>query len=478
MCGFVGVIGVDHAALMLSVGLQAIQHRGQDAAGIGTYDDVSGRFQVYKDLGMVTQALPAEVISAFPGGTGIAHVRYPTLGGGERGDAQPFLTRRPGILMAHNGTVTNLPQLESELRENGLHILSRCDSEPILLTLADELTQVRRAHHTLDDVALAVGRLMKRVRGSYSVVSVLEVDGRWSLLAFRDPSAIRPGVFGKRADGAWMVASETVALDALGFKREGFLPAGSIVVLRKNEEPIIRAVADSQPRHCVFERIYFARADSVMEDGRVNSVRWRLGQCLAREWESKGLEADVIVPVPDTSRPAAAAMAEYLEIPNREGFIKNRYSGRTFIMPDQPTRDAALRLKLNPIDEVFTDKRVLLVDDSIVRGSTMRRIVKMVREFQPKAVHLGIFSPPVRFPCFLGIDMPSREELIAGSLEVAGLERRLAMALGADSLTYLSQEGLSSVGGEHMCAACFSGDYPVIVSDEEKAYIQKSRRAC
>ena len=463
---------------MLSVGLQAIQHRGQDAAGIGTYDEGTGRFQLYKDLGMVTQALPANIIRAFPGETGIAHVRYPTLGGGEREDAQPFLTRRPGILMAHNGTVTNLPELEDELREHGLHILSRCDSEPILLTLADELTQVRPARHTLDDLSLAVGRLMQRVRGSYSVVSVLEVDGVTSLLAFRDPAAIRPGVFGKRADGAWIVASETVALDALGFDRVGFLPAGSIVVLRKNEEPIIREVADSQPHHCVFERIYFARADSVMEDGRVNSVRWKLGQCLAREWKSKGLEADVIVPVPDTSRPAAAAMAEYLNIPNREGFIKNRYSGRTFIMPDQPTRDAALRLKLNPIEEVFTGKRVLLVDDSIVRGSTMRRIVQMVRGLKPKAVHLGIFSPPVRFPCFFGIDMPSREELIAGSLEATGLERRLAMALGADSLTYLSQRGLVEVGGDEMCAACFSGDYPVHVSEGEKAFIQESRRAC
>jgi amidophosphoribosyltransferase len=475
MCGFVGMISTKRVAPAITIGLQAIQHRGQDAAGLGTWD--GGRFHLYKDLGMVTKALPSDVVERFPGNAGIGHVRYPTLGGAEREDAQPFLTRRPGILMAHNGNITNLPELEAGLRDGGLHMLSRCDSEPILLVLAEELTKLRPSHHTVEDVITSATKLMHRVRGSYSVVSILEVDDKPTLLAMRDPHAIRPCVYGRRDDGAWLVTSESVTLDVLGFERVGFLPPGSVALFRTHEEPIIRSVAPKGPKHCVFERIYFARADSVMEEGRVNSVRWELGKKLAAQWRAKGLEADVVVAVPDTSRPAAMAIAEALGIPNREGFIKNRYSGRTFIMPDQKTREAALRLKLNPIEEVFRNQRVLLVDDSIVRGSTMRRIVKMVRGLGPKEIHLGIFSPAVRHPCFYGIDMPSKKELIASSMELDGLEMRLASALDADTATYLSHEALYEVSGPGICAACFTGEYVVPLSDDEEAYILAERRS-
>ncbi len=477
MCGFVGVIGLEAAAPALVLGLQAMQHRGQDAAGVGTLNH--GRFHLHKDLGLISQAIPPHVIERMPGSAGIAHVRYPTAGVdiGDREDAQPFITRRPGILLAHNGNITNVSEIEDHLREQGMHVLSQCDSEPVLLVLAEELTALRPAGHTLDDLHTALKRLMARVRGAYSVVAVLEVDGQETLVAFRDPFGIRPAVFGRHADGAWMVASESVALDVLDFKIVDHVPPGSMVVLRKGEAPILRTVSPQAARHCVFERIYFARPDSIMEEGRVNNMRWALGERLADDWMKKGLEADVVVAIPDTSRDAALAMAERLKLPNREGFIKNRYSGRTFIMPNQATRDAALRLKLNPIREVFDGQRVILVDDSIVRGSTMRRIVRMVQDMRPKEVHLAIFSPPVAHPCFYGIDMPSKDELVASLYPPDRLEIELAKTLGVQSLTYVTTEGLREVAGDRICSACFNGDYAIPVSAAEQAYILKNRSA-
>ena len=476
MCGFIGLIGVPNAAPSIALALQAIQHRGQDAAGIATFD--GGWFHLHKDMGLVSTALPARVVKTeLPGTSGIGHVRYPTQGSSERGDAQPFMTRRPGIILAHNGNVTNMAELHRDLLARGWHVLSKCDSEPILLVLADALNQQRPAGHTEEEVAEAVRAVMVKVKGSYSVVAVLEVDGKETLLAFRDPHAIRPAVFGRRPDGAWICASESVALDVLGFERMGYVEAGEMMLFRAGEEPVRRRVLPREVRHCVFERIYFARPDSMMEDGRVNSMRGRLGRQLAHEWARKGFEADVVVAIPDTSRPAAFAIAETLGVPNREGFIKNRYSGRTFIMPDQHSRDAALRLKLNPIREVFEGRRVLLIDDSVVRGSTMRRIAAMVADLNPREVHLLIFSPPVKHPCYYGIDMPSEAELVAAGKTREALEEELAREFHVDSMTYLSTEGLREVAGEQVCSACFDGNYVVPVTEEEKGYILQDRRA-
>ena len=475
MCGFVGLIGTDTVAPQLVLGLQSIQHRGQDAAGVATFDGV--RWDLTKDLGMVAQVLAADNIRHMQGSVGIGHVRYPTAGTtSTRQDAQPFQTRRPGILLAHNGNLTNVPEVTQSLRMEGMHVLSSCDAEPLLLVFAQELTKIRAAGHTSDDVAQAVAAVFRRVRGAYSVVAVMEVDGKTTLVAFRDPHGIRPGCYGRRADGAWMVSSESVALDVLDFKKVDDLRAGDLMLFRAGKEPVQIEVATKKPQPCVFERIYFARPDSVMEDGRVNRQRWRMGRQLAREWAAKGYEADVVVAIPDTSRPAAMAMADELGVPNREGFIKNRYSGRTFIMPDAASRKAALRLKLNPIQEIFEGKRVLLVDDSVVRGSTMARIVDMLRDMKPKEVHLAIFSPPVRHPCFYGIDMPSQEELVAAQMSPDDLETTLANRMGADSLTYLTIEGLQEVMGSDICAACFNGDYAVPISDDERSFINAERR--
>jgi amidophosphoribosyltransferase len=486
VCGFVGLVGVEPVAPALYLGIQAIQHRGQDAAGMGTWDH--GRLALYKDVGRVEDVFDDEVVSTLSGGAGIAHVRYPTVGTSTRNDAQPFTMRRPSIVLAHNGNLVNLEELGRSLSARGLQPQSQCDAEPILLVLGDELLRIRTVGHTIDDLVQALRQTMEKLRGGYAVVAVMELDGKETLVAFRDPNGIRPAVYGRRGD-AWAIASESVSFDVLDFERVADVPAGSVIVLRRGEEPVIREVLKREPRHCIFEDIYFARPDSVMAGTRVYTRRWQLGQKLADEWKRKGLTADVVVPVPDTSRPAAHAMAERLGIPHREGFIKNRYSGRTFIMPDQRTREAAMRVKLNPIDEMFRGQRVLLVDDSIVRGTTMRRIVRMVRKLQPKEIHVAVFSPAVRNPCFYGIDMPSREELVAwrfqgdhddlrvaGDRSAAALEQSLADHFGADSVTFLSEEGLVAVAGSAICAACFTSRYPVEVRDDEQANILRDRR--
>jgi len=468
MCGFVAILGREQAAPGLLLGLQAIQHRGQDAAGIATLNGHG--LHLKKGMGMIAQAVGD--LEGLTGNAGIAHVRYPTAGvHATSEDAQPFFTRRMGLLLAHNGNVTNVPEVKEGLRKQGVHVMSQCDAEPILLVLAQELTARRASNHTKHDLRGAIAALFARVRGAYSVVLLMELEGERTLVAFRDPHGIRPGVWGRSEDG-WVAASESVSLDVLGVEKAGDLPCGAALLFRLDREPELLEVAAPEPRPCVFERIYFARPDSRMEDGRVNRTRWRLGRQLAREWQAKGLDADVIVAVPDSSRPAAMAMAEELDIKHREGFIKNRYSGRTFIMPDQASRESALRLKLNPIREIFEGQRVLLVDDSIVRGSTMRRIVEMVRGLGPAELHVAIFSPPVREACFYGIDMPTREELVAARLQ----PDELADHFGADSLTYLSREGLAEVSGPDICAACFDGRYVVPVSAEERAQITANRR--
>ena len=469
MCGFVGVIGVEQAAVSITAGLQAVQHRGQDACGIGTWQ--GGRVHLHKDLGSVAGVFDKGTLVRLSGRSGVGHVRYPTVGGGTREDAQPFHTRRPGVVMAHNGNVTNLTEIAAWLDERGVRVQSQCDVEPILLVFAESLAARRPSGHTAEDVREAVREVYARVRGAYSCVAVLEVDGHETLVAFRDPHGIRPGAYAYSAEGGWACASETVAFDALGFTRVGDLPPGEVMLFRAGQVPVRIAVEPSTPRNCIFERIYFARPDSRMEEGSVYSVRWALGERLGREWKARGIEADVVVAVPDTSRTAAQAMAEVLGIPFREGFIKNRYSGRTFIMPDASSRQAALRLKLNPIPEIFEGKRVILVDDSIVRGTTVRRLADLVRAVRPKEVHMAVYSPPVRHPCFYGIDMPNREDLVAARLT----PEEWPSAFGVDSVTFLSLEGLRTIAGRPVCMACFDGDYIVPVSAGEAAEIVADR---
>jgi amidophosphoribosyltransferase len=479
MCGFVGIVSPTSVAPEIHIALQALQHRGQDSAGIATMSGDGTRFGFERGLGTVTHAISAAELAALDGPVGLGHVRYPTVGKGVLADAQPFFYRQPGVLMAHNGNVTNVDELRAALSERSIHLLSSCDVEPALCEFADALNHQRRAGHAIADALAAFREVMARVRGAFTIVCALMLDGKPTLGVVRDRNGIRPGVIGRRRDGAWIAASESVALDALDFELADEPGPGEAVFLRAGEPPIRHRLDADGPSPCVFEFIYFARPDSLMHGRSVYETRLELGRQLAARIAAKGLEADVVVPVPDTARPAATAVAESLGLPLREGFIKNRYSGRTFIMPDAVSRDAALRLKLNPLRPELEGRRVLLVDDSIVRGTTLRRVLDLLRGAGAKAVHLAIHAPPVRHPCFYGIDMSTEEELFARRFpaEQDELERLAAVELGTDSLTYLSIGGMDAAFPGPRCAACFDGHYPREVPASDRAAIAHDRRA-
>jgi amidophosphoribosyltransferase len=479
MCGFVGLVSSRDVAAEIHLALHALQHRGQDSAGIATMEADGARFHVRRGLGTVTQAVGPADLETLVGPIGVGHVRYPTIGRGVLDDAQPFFYRQPGVLMAHNGNVTNYEELREGLAERSIHLLSRCDVEPALCEMADALMARRRSRHTLEDAVESLRAIHARVRGAYSIVGALMLDGIPTLFVLRDPNGIRPVAIGRRDDGSWIAASETVAFDPLGFRVELEPGPGEAVFLRAGAEPIRVALETRAAAPCVFETIYFARPDAMIGGRSVYERRLALGRALAERLRDKGVAADVVVPVPDTARPAATTLAEVLGLPLREGFIKNRYSGRTFIMPDQLTRQHALRLKLNPIPDEIRGKRVILVDDSIVRGTTLRRVIELLRDAGAAAVHLAIHSPPVRHPCFYGIDMSTEAELFARRFppSLPELERGAAAQLGADSLTYLDVAGMDAALGGPRCAACFDGAYPQPVGEGDRAQIVRDRTA-
>ncbi len=484
MCGFVGMVGPGDVSPAITVALQALQHRGQDSAGLFTKD--GSRFSSHRTMGLVRDGFSEQVIQGLTGGLGIGHVRYPTLGSVSLDDAQPFFYRRPGVFMAHNGNIINYASLRDELSHQSVQVLSTCDVEPMLLVFSEALMERRRADHTLEDVMSALKTTFDKVQGAYTFSVALQVDGKDTLVVCRDPSGIRPGVWGGEA-GTWIAASESVALDALEVPCKGDIPPGHALIMRSGEEPIEKLVKSNEPTPCVFEEIYFARPDSIMAGHTVYERRLMLGRMLAAQWKKQGLECDRVIPVPDTSRPAANAFAEELGVPYREGFIKNRYSGRTFIMPDMASRNLGLRLKVNPIREEFEFQRVAIMDDSIVRGTTIGRITKLVRQHGAREVHLVIHSPPVLFPCYYGIDMSTPQELIArqiygcepkkGDEEKAriAVEEALVRRLGVDSVTYLSVKSLTKLENGGRCKACFDGRYPVPISDSVRDEIERNR---
>ena len=480
MCGFVGIVANKDVAPGLHMALQALQHRGQDSAGIATMTAKGEHFHLRRGLGGVPQAIAASDLEALAGPLGIGHVRYPTIGRGVISDAQPFFYRQPGVLMAHNGNVTNYDELRDSLAERSIHLLSRCDVEPALCEFADALMTRKRAGHGIEDAIFALNEVRKRVRGSYSIVAGMILDGEPTLVVFRDPNGIRPAIVGRREDGAWIASSESVALDALGFEHFEEPKPSEALFFRAGQEPIRQQVDARAPAPCVFEHIYFARPDSNIEGRSVYEMRMEMGRALADRIAAKQLGVDVVIPVPDTARPAATAMAESLGLPLREGLIKNRYSGRTFIMPDGLTRMAALRLKLNTLPAEIKGKHVLLVDDSIVRGTTLGRVLRLVRDAGAASVHLAIHSPPVRNPCFYGIDMSTEEELFARRFpeDLETLELEAAKELGAESLTFLDVEGLDRAYDGPRCAACFDGVYPQPLSERDRAGITRDRRSC
>ncbi|MEO5343341.1 MAG: amidophosphoribosyltransferase [Gammaproteobacteria bacterium SHHR-1] len=465
MCGIVGIVGRSPVSQSLYDSLQILQHRGQDAAGIVTCDNK--RLHLCKDNGLARDVFSHERMLGLRGNMGIGHVRYPTAGCSSSAEAQPFYVNSPfGITLAHNGNLTNAAELKQELfREDLRHINTESDSEILLNVFAHELQAVTKMDVDEDDIFKALSGVYRRCRGGYSAVAMIPGVG---ILGFRDAFGIRPIVFGRRETDAgdeYMIASESVALDTLGFDLIRDLRPGEGVFIDIQGNLHSRICAEQTLLSpCIFEFVYFARPDSVIDDIFVHKARSRMGKRLAHSIEKRwaGKDIDVVIPIPDTSRTAALRLANTLGVRYTEGFIKNRYIGRTFIMPGQKVRKKSVRQKLNAIDLEFKNKNVLLVDDSIVRGTTSRQIVQMAREAGARKVFFASAAPPVRFPNVYGIDMPAARELVAFDRS----EDEIGRLVGADGIIYQTLEDLTlacqkkgKTKVDRFEAAVFNGDY-------------------
>ncbi len=481
MCGIVGVVSQTPVNQLLYDALLLLQHRGQDAAGIAT--NHSSMFSMYKANGLVRDVFRTRNMRSLQGNTGIGHCRYPTAGSSSEEEAQPFYVNAPfGITLAHNGNLTNQAELKDALfRNDRRHINTNSDSEVLLNVLAHEI-QVAANGYSLDAEALfkAVGVVHKRVRGAYAVVAQIASHG---MLAFRDPYGIRPLCLGMNEGEhgiEYMVASESVALEGIGFRFVRDIAPGEAVFIGDDGQLHARQCAENPSLNpCAFEYVYLARPDSVIDGASVYATRLKMGEYLADKIrkEIPVEEIDVVMPIPDSSRPAAIQLALKLGVEYREGFIKNRYIGRTFIMPGQGMRKKSVRQKLNAIGSEFKGKNVLLVDDSIVRGTTSREIVQMAREAGARKVFFASAAPPVLFPNVYGIDMPTRDELIAYGRTV----EEVCKEITADRLVYQDIDALkrsiSDVNPEltNFEASCFDGVY--VTGDVTPAYLDNLESA-
>jgi len=475
MCGLVGIVSHSPVNLDIYEALTVLQHRGQDAAGIMTCEQ--GRFYLRKNNGLVRDVFYSSHMKKLPGNMGIGHVRYPTAGCASSQEAQPFYVNSPyGIALAHNGNLTNTDALKEELFIDDLrHLNTESDTEALLNVFAHELHRLARPQFDCEDIFKAVSAVHRRCRGGYAVIAMIVGKG---VLAFRDPFGIRPVVYGEResANGTeYMIASESVALQVQGFELVRDLHPGEAIFVEENGSFHSRQCADDPKLvPCIFEYVYFARPDSIMDDVSVYKARLRMGQKLVKKIlrERPDHDIDVVIPIPDTSRSTALEVAFHLNVKYREGFIKNRYIGRTFIMPGQDERSRSVRQKLNPIDLEFNGKNVLLVDDSIVRGTTSEQIIQMARDAGANKVYMASAAPPVRYPNVYGIDMPAPEEFIAHNRTVD----EIATAIGADWLIYQDlqdlidavQKGNSRIT-EFDCS-CFDGKY--ITNDIDADYFR------
>ncbi|MEW5891870.1 MAG: amidophosphoribosyltransferase [Pseudomonadota bacterium] len=478
MCGIIGVVSHQPVNQLLYDGLQLLQHRGQDAAGIVTVD--GNMFHMHKNSGMVRDVFRTRDMRNLIGNAGIAHVRYPTAGSANSSaESQPFYVNSPfGIVLGHNGNLTNTEQLQEELfRQDLRHVNTGSDSEVLLNVLAHELNAAVKDHRlSAEAVFAAVSNVHRRCRGAYAVVAMIAGFG---LLAFRDPHGIRPLIFGKQETEAgteWLVASESVALDALGFSVvRDVEPGEAILITLDGQFSQCRCIEQPHFTPCIFEYVYFARPDSVIDGISVYESRLRMGERLAEKIKRQfsHLDIDVVIPIPDTSRPSALQLANRLGIDYREGFIKNRYIGRTFIMPGQSVRKKSVRQKLNAMAMEFKGKNVLLVDDSIVRGTTSREIIQMARDAGAKAVYFASASPPVRFPNVYGIDMPTRAELLATGRS----DEEIAREIGADAVIYQDLPDLIAAVQQlnpkitQFDASCFDGNY--VTGDITEEYLAR-----
>ncbi|HEV2538109.1 MAG TPA: amidophosphoribosyltransferase [Frateuria sp.] len=475
MCGIIGIVGTTEVASALYDGLTVLQHRGQDAAGIVTVD--GAHLRLHKGNGLVRDVFNQGAMSRLRGHIGLGHCRYPTAGSDNADEAQPFYVNSPyGIAFAHNGNLVNTEALRREMfQDDRRHINTDSDSEVLLNVLAHELQIQDRMALTPDQIFKAVAGVHARARGGYACLALIQGYG---LLAFRDPHGIRPLVLGERVtpEGReYAVASESVAFDVLGFKRVRDVAPGEAVYITVDGQLHARRCAEGAVHApCIFEYVYLARPDSMIEDVSVYKARLRMGEKLAqkimRECPDHGIDA--VIPIPDTARTAASSLANVLGVPFREGFVKNRYVGRTFIMPGQGDRVKSVRRKLNAIDLEFRNKTVLLVDDSIVRGTTSKQIIQMARDAGAKKVYFASAAPPVRYPNVYGIDMPSASELVAAGKS----EKEVEQLLGADWLIYQNLDDLVWAvqdGNEELKqfdTSCFSGEY---VTGLDRDYLQQ-----
>jgi len=480
MCGIVGIVGRGPVNQSLYDALLVLQHRGQDAAGIVTSE--GEKLHLCKDKGLVRDVFRTRHMVNLRGNMGLGHVRYPTAGVSSSAEAQPFYVNSPyGIVLAHNGNLTNAEDLKRDLFVEDLrHLNTESDSEVLLNIFAHELQLQGKLRIDEEDVFRAVEGVHRRCRGGYA--AVLMIPG-FGICGFRDPHGIRPVVYGKREtdEGVeYMIASESVALDTLGFNLIADIAPGEAVFIDATGRLYAKQCA-KQPvlSPCIFEFVYFARPDSIIDNISVHKARLRMGKKLAarikREW--KGYDIDVVIPVPETSRTAALQVANVLDIDFAEGFIKNRYIGRTFIMPGQKVRKKSVRQKLNAIDLEFRKKNVLLVDDSIVRGTTSQQIIQMARDAGAKRVYFASAAPPVRYPNVYGIDMPAASELIAHSRS----EDEICSLLGADGLIFqdladliqaVQKKGKSHV--DRFDTSVFDSDY--VTGDVTVQYLKRLER--
>ncbi|MDP5239789.1 amidophosphoribosyltransferase [Uliginosibacterium sp. 31-16] len=467
MCGIIGVVAKTPVNQLLYDGLQVLQHRGQDAAGIATAE--GGRFHMHKGSGLASEVFRTRNMRNLAGNWGIGHCRYPTAGSAfNAAEAQPFYVNSPfGLMLAHNGNLTNSDELKREMYLGDLrHMNTNSDSEVLLNVLAHELQVASNGAFRLDEETIfaAVAGTHKRAKGAYAAVVMIAGYG---LLAFRDPHGIRPLILGKHEtpEGTeYMVASESVAIDVLGFKPVRDIAPGEAVLIDTQGNLAVRQCAAARPyAPCMFEYVYLARPDSIIDGISVYESRVKMGVYLAEKIkrEYSHLKIDVVIPIPDSSRSAAMELASHLGVAYREGFVKNRYIGRTFIMPGQAVRRKSVRQKLNAMHQEFAGKNVLLVDDSIVRGTTSREIINMAREAGATQVFMASAAPPVRHANVYGIDMPSRTELIAAFRDAD----QVGAEIGADAMIYQDLEDLKKAVGdlnpavEQFECSCFDGIY-------------------
>ncbi len=445
-CGVFAIVGNPEASNMAYLGLHGLQHRGQESGGIVTSD--GEQLHAYRRLGLVGDIFSPEVLSRLPGTRAIGHVRYATSGGTQLYNAQPFVVHysQGSMAVAHNGNLTNALVLREEMERLGAIFQSTSDTEVLVHLVA------RSGANVMDAISYA----LYRAHGSYSILFLTEK----LLVAARDPYGMRPLCIGRLGNG-WVISSESVAFDLIGATFERDMEPGEFLVFREGEEPQSMRPFPVRPRRmCLFEYIYFARPDTILDGRSVYHTRKEMGRILAEE---APVEADIVIAVPDSGTPAAMGYSEASGIPFEMGLIRSHYVGRTFIEPKQSIRNFGVRLKLNPSRSVLEGKRVIVVDDSLVRGTTSKKIVENLRRGGAKEVHMRISSPPIKYSCRYGIDTPTDEELIANTKDAA----EIGDIIGVDSLSYLSLDGLKrAVGGDAFCTACFNGDYPIDFPDQ------------